>query len=257
MRAAQQRARGDQRLGRHGGQLFSHRLGGGDRIVGHVPDHAHGLGIGRAQFVTRHAQRHGARQAHALRQQPGAARIRHQPDLAEGLDEAGTGRGNGDVTRHGHRCACARRDAVDRAHGGHAHRHQAPRGGVESLVDHRAGIGAEHDVVARAKVELRQIGAGAKRAAGTGQHQRADRLVGLDLVERSPQIAVHLAREAVERGGAVQRQDGDGAFVREKNGGLSRGAGRCSGHVACLLVHQFTINRLSGRLTSGGCHRWL
>jgi hypothetical protein len=113
-RVAQQVARGHQRLGGHHGQLFSHGQRGGHGIVGHVPDHAPLLGLGSAGSLSPVMASAMARaRPDALRQQPGAPRVRHQADLAEGLDEAGTRRGNGDVTGHGQRGTRAGRHAID------------------------------------------------------------------------------------------------------------------------------------------------
>jgi hypothetical protein len=155
-----------------------------------------------------------------LRQQPGAARVGNQPDLAESLDEAGAWRGDGDIASHHQRSACACGHAVYRAHRGHAQVGDAPRRGVEGLVDHRAGVGAFLQVGAGLKVKLGQISAGAKATACAGEHQGADLRVSLGLVQRGPQVCVHLARKAVERGGAVERYQGYSAPGFVKHGGF-------------------------------------
>ena len=61
----------------------------------HVPDHSPLLRVFGAEFVAQHGQAHGPCQTKALDQKPGAAGIGHQTDLAEGLDEARSRRGNG------------------------------------------------------------------------------------------------------------------------------------------------------------------
>jgi hypothetical protein len=98
---------------------------------------------------------------------------------------------------------------------------QAPRGGVEGLVDHRAGSARTMIGPGAKSNSDRSAPAQKPRPAPVSTSARI-RIVGLGLVQRGPQLAVHLAREAVERLRAVQREDGDGAFVRVKNGGLSR-----------------------------------
>ena len=111
---AQQGARRHQRLGRHVGQALRQGRRRRQRIVGHVPDHSPLRGLGGRQLVARQRQAHGPRQTQALRQEPGAAGIGHQADLAEGLDETGPRRGDGDVAGHGQRRAGAGRHAIDR-----------------------------------------------------------------------------------------------------------------------------------------------
>jgi hypothetical protein len=53
------------------------------------PDQAPFGGLFGGQFVGQQGQAHGARHADALRQEPGAAGVRNQADLAEGLQEGG------------------------------------------------------------------------------------------------------------------------------------------------------------------------
>ena len=67
-------------------------IGGGNAVLAlgrHVPDHSPFLRVLRAELVAQHRRAHGARQPQLLDQEPGAAGVGHQADLAEGLDEAG------------------------------------------------------------------------------------------------------------------------------------------------------------------------
>jgi hypothetical protein len=114
-------------------------------------------------------------------QQPAAPRVGNQADLAEGLDEAGPRRGNGDVTGHGQRGTGAGRHAIDGRDRGHAQRLQPAHGGVERLIDHRAGIGALDQIRPGRKVELRQVGPGAEATAGAGDDEGPHRRIGLDV----------------------------------------------------------------------------
>ena len=79
----------------------------------HIPDHSPILGVLRAQLVAQHGAAHGTRQPELLDQEPGAAGIRDQPDLAEGLDEARPRCGDRQIAGHGDRGACTCRHAVD------------------------------------------------------------------------------------------------------------------------------------------------
>ena len=113
-----------------------------------------------------------------------------------------------------------------------------------AYVLHRAWVGPLLKIGAVAEIELRQVGTGAKRAPGAGQHQGANGLVGLHPIQRRPQVAVHGTGKAVERGGAVEREDGDGAllFIQDvAAGGLIHGF--------CLRKLKFTISQPNGRLT--------
>ena len=95
---AQQVPRRHQGGGRHVGQPCCHRLGCRQAVISHFPDHAPIAGLRRAELVASHGQRHGTCQPEPLGQEPTAARIGHQANLAEGLDKTGTGRGNRDIT---------------------------------------------------------------------------------------------------------------------------------------------------------------
>ena len=57
-------------------------------------------------------------------------------------------------------------------------------------------------------------------APGAGKHHGTDGRVGLGLVQRGPQVAVHLAGEAVQRWRAVEREHGHRAVLFVQNGGF-------------------------------------
>ena len=131
-----------QRLGRlrrqMRGQLL--RLRQQRRIIHRLPDHPPGLGAVRIHRLAEHRQRAGARLADQPRQEEAGARIRHQADLHECLDELGAARRQHDVA--GQRVARPGTGghAVHRADHRHRHRAQPPH---EPMVQrgHRAEIG--------------------------------------------------------------------------------------------------------------------
>ncbi len=94
------------------------------------------------------------------------------------------GRGDRDVAGHHERSPCTGSHAIDRTDGGHAQALQAPRGGIEGLLDHWAGVGAGDQIWAGLEVEFSKVGASAKAAPGASDDQLADRRIGLGAVQR-------------------------------------------------------------------------
>ena len=82
------------------------------------------------------------------------------------------------------------------------------------------------------EIKVGQIGTRTKPSPRAGQHQRTDVGVGLCLVERDPQLLVHLPREAVQRLRAVQGDMGHCACGGVKDGGVCHG---CVSGVAGVL----------------------
>jgi hypothetical protein len=76
------------------------------------------------------------------------------------------------------------------------------------LLDHVAYVG-QMAVGQRGHIRVGEVLPSAEGAPGTAQHEHARGLVGLDVIEGVTQLSVHLAGEAVELVGAVQRQAGD------------------------------------------------
>ena len=82
------------------------------------------------------------------------------------------------------------------------------------MIDHRAGVGAGDQVWPGFKVKLCKIGPGTKRSASARDDQGPNQRVRLGLVQRLPQIMVHLPGETVERQWAVQGQQGHCALLK-------------------------------------------
>jgi hypothetical protein len=198
-----------QRLGGHRGELGGQRVdAGGKGVVGHrLPDQAPLGGLLGGQLVGQQRQAHRPGHADALGQEPGAAGVGHQADLAEGLQEGGRLAGHHQVAGQRHAGAGAGGDAVDGGDGRHAQVLQAQDQRLVVGFDHVADV--RHLAAHGLHVGVGQILAGAEGAAGAGEHQHADGLVGLDGVEGGAQLGVHLAGEAVELVRAVEREAGD------------------------------------------------
>jgi hypothetical protein len=145
-------------------------------------------------------------------QQPGAARIRHQPDLDEGLDKAGRARRQHHVAGQRQVGAGAGRGAVDRGHHRQRQCLQPADQRVEPGIDQLAQVGH----VPGREIQVGQVLAGAEAAARPGQQQGA-RAAGLDMVERLLQRLVHRAGEAVELVGAVQGDHGHRALPMQQD----------------------------------------
>lgn len=68
-----------------------------------------------------------------------------------------------------------------------------------------------------------QVGAGAERPTGTGEHHGAHGVVGVGLVECRSELLTHLHREGVETIGAVEPEDRDVAVALDGDGGFGLG----------------------------------
>ena len=65
------------------------------------------------------------------------------------------------------------------------------------------------EALAGCGLQVAQVGTGAERAAGTGDHDRADAVVGLERVHRRDNGRHHRRRERVALAGVVERQPAD------------------------------------------------
>ena len=89
-------------------------------IVDALPDQAPLGCLLRRQLLGEQGEAHGARHADALRQEPGAAGVGDQAELAERLQEGGGFLRDDEVAGQRHRAAGAGGDAVDGGDGRHA-----------------------------------------------------------------------------------------------------------------------------------------
>lgn len=198
------------------GQVVGHRLHLGHQDLGIVidaPDQPPGQRGPGVELLAQHRQPHCPRHADALRHEPRAARVRQQPDLDEGLQEAGVFRGQHDVAGQRQVGTRAGRHAVDR--GNHRQRQgaQSAHQRVELLVDERTQV--RH--LPGCHIELGEILPRAEATPGAGQDQCASPLP-LHLVQGLAQFPVHAGGEAVELVGTVQRDGGHAIMPVEQNG---------------------------------------
>ena len=152
--------------------------------------------------------------ADEARQDIGAARIGHEADLRERLDELGGTRSQNDIAR--------KRD-VGPGPGGHAV-HSTNDGLVEpsDAADERVVEGLD----GRAEVQRTfRVGAGgeilpgAEAAAGAGEQHGTAALIG-GVVQRGRERAVHLLVEGIEAVGTIERQLRPAAMVRDGQHGF-------------------------------------
>lgn len=154
----------------------------------------------------------------SLDQQPAAAGVRNQTDLAEGLHKTGVRGSHRDVAGHGNRRTGTGRHTIDGHDCGQLERLQASRGRVEFFLDHRARVGALEQAGAGGEVEFGQVQPGAKAPARACEHQGADVRRSLGAVQQGAQALVHFAGETVEGLRAVERDNGDGAALLVEHG---------------------------------------
>ncbi|MNS24824.1 hypothetical protein D3C72_567000 [compost metagenome] len=164
------------------------------------------LGLFGAQALAQHGQGLGASHADQAGQGPGAAGIRDQADLAEGLDEAG---------RAGRQHQVAGQRDVGTGAGSHAvhradHRQRQVAQGahqrVVELVDRFAQV---RHLGARGDVAIGQVLAGAETTAFGSQQQHPCFAALAYLLECLAHFQVHGGIEAVQLLGAIQREEGD------------------------------------------------
>ena len=183
-------------VGRLGGQMARQRL----RAVGqfirryHLPDHAPRQCLLGADFVTQHGHAHRAGVAGQPRQEPAAAGVRHQPQTAERLNEAGIVGGDDDIAR-GASAAPAPAATPLTAHTTGFGRAVRRRIRVVETFDRQTEI---RRLLIGADVAIVEILPGAETAPGAGDQQAAHAVVALGLRQRFAQLAMHLIVKAVE-----------------------------------------------------------
>ena len=153
------------------------------------------------------------------REEPAGGTVGHDP--ARRVDEADLGPfgQNPDVHRQGHRRAHTHRGAVDRRD----HRLERAEDAQHQLPSRVARDRPVADVDGGTE-GLRpptEIGPGAERPTGPGDHDRTDRVVGVGLVERLEQLAEHGPVEGVQ---AVRPVEGD------RRHPVGDRVGQCLGH---------------------------
>mmetsp|Transcript_69586 Transcript_69586/g.163549 ORF Transcript_69586/g.163549 Transcript_69586/m.163549 type:complete len:263 (+) Transcript_69586:2507-3295(+) len=195
----------DQGAGRQAGQLLRHRHRGVQQFgVGHhAADQPQPLRVDRLELVAEQGQLQRLGTAHETRQQPGAAAVRHQADLAEGLDEAGAFRRQHEVAAQRQIGTRAGGHTVDRRHHRHRHAAQTQRQRDVVVLQHQP------DVLGRSVWRDEWIGqvlAGAEGPARAGDQHRPDLLVCGGGFQRRAQLAEQVGRQRVQCLGAVQAQ---------------------------------------------------
>jgi len=157
--------------GRRDGEMLREplRLGHQPVVVDRFPDESPGFGLLRRQRLSQQCESARAGGADKPRQKPGAAGIRHQPDLGEGLDEVDAPRGEYDVAGKRDVGAGAGGDAVDRGDNWKRQGSQFPNQrivvGLDGATEVRPGIAAGG--------AIGEILSGAEAAARAGQQQGA------------------------------------------------------------------------------------
>lgn len=104
--------------------------------------------------------------------------------------------------------------AVDRADHGQGQGADLADQRIVELFDGGAEVGS----LARAGIAVAQILPRAKALARTGHHDRANGLVGLDLIKRGAELPMHGLIKRIQLVGAVQRYHRHPAFTLEANG---------------------------------------
>ena len=171
-----------------------------------APDQAPLRRLLRRQLVAQQCQAHRARIAEQPRQQPRAAGVRHQAELAERLNEARRARRDHQIAGQRDVRARAGGHAVDGGDDRHRQIAQREHQRLVVLLDRLAEIDA---LPARRDGAIAEILAGAEAAAGAGEHQHARSAIFRQATERIAHFAMHLDVEAVEPIGPVQRQPRD------------------------------------------------
>ena len=158
------------------------------------------------QFVCQQCETHRARIADQSRQQPRAAGVRHQTQLAERLYEARRASRDHEVARQRDVRTCACSDAVDCSN--HRHRQIAEREHqrLVVLVDRLAEVDA---LSARRDCTIAEILAGTESTTGPSEHEHSRGAVLRQLAQRIAHFAVHLDVETVQSIRPIQRQARD------------------------------------------------
>ena len=209
---------------RDGGAVRGHLAGDGDRGLEHLVFRDHLLdqpafmGFGDGHHLRADRPLQSGRQPDEPRQEPARRGFGHQAAGGEDEAEFRVLRGDPDVGGQCHRDPDAGRRTVHRHHdrlqrGEHPQRELAALVGWNLVrLDSRRGV-------ERRSARL-EIGAGAERAAVAGQHDGANGVVGVGLVERGPQFLPHLHGEGVEPVGSIEPEDRDLPISLDGDGGL-------------------------------------
>ncbi len=177
--------------------------GGGELlVVHHLPDHSPGLCLLSAELIAQQCQPHGAGASGHARQQPGAAAVRDEAELAEGHHKTGGARRNHHVAAEGQRRPRARRHAVNRANHRLRQFCQAAHQRVVKSLNGHAQIGRR---AVRVDVTVVEILPGAETASCPGDKQAADGVIALGLLQAFGKLLVHDVVKAVQALRAVQR----------------------------------------------------
>ena len=191
------------RPGRRRGQAGS-RFAGGIHHLGagqHHVDQAGGMCLGGGQRLTAEDELRGAVAAQGPDQRPGRARVRHQPDADERLDEGRLLGGVDEVAGQRQAHAGAGGHAVDGRDDGLRELADGPDQGVVLALEHRAEVAFA--------AAAAQVGARAEAAPLAGQDHGPHRIVPRDPLQSGQQLAAHLAVQGVQRLGPVEGQRGN------------------------------------------------
>src|SRR5262245_54360208 len=175
------------------------------RVFDASPNQSPALGVLAGELVAEKSEPHRAGCADEARQEIGAARVRPEPDFAEGFHEARRARSEDDVARKRDVGASAGSDAVDCAHNGPRQLAERPNQRVVMRADRIAEV---HGLCIWCNDAVRQVLTGAKTASGPSEEHRANVAPPLNFAERIAQAFMHLGVEAVESIGPVERDRG-------------------------------------------------
>ena len=188
--------------------------GGKLLVIHHLPDHPPRLRLFSAELVTEQSQPHGAGASGHARQQPGAAAVRHQAELAEGHHKAGGARRNHHVAPERQRGARARRYTVN---GTDDRLWQLCQAAHQRVVE---GFNGHAQIRRRAvgvDVAVVQVLTGTEAASSPGDQQAADSVIALGLFQAVGQLLVHHVVKAVQTLRTVQRKGHHALFYMTEN----------------------------------------
>src|SRR5262245_30139998 len=169
----------------------------------------------RRQFVGQQCEAHGARIADEPRQQPRAAGIRHQTQLAERLNEVCGTSCDHEIARQRDVRPRAGCDAVDCRDDWHRQIAQRQHQRLVVFVDRLTEIDA---LPAWRYCAIAEILAGAETTTGASEHEHARGSVLRELAQRIAHFTVHLDVEAVQSIRPVQSQARDAVAHIAKDG---------------------------------------
>ena len=197
------------------------------RLGRHIPDQPPLLCLHRGNFLRQKEHAGGALRPHEARDKKGAAGVRNQPKLGKAFHKAAVVGGNGEVAREGQIGAGAGRNPVHRAEDRLLNGPDSADDRVIALVHDGADIGQRAVALRQG---LGQVLARAEPTARPSQHKGTHRRIECRVAKRRLDGERHLAIEAVQHIGTVQRErENPVALIEEKRGSGRGHAGKIVG----------------------------